>query len=338
VHEKTSISRISFRRHPVRYIRPVAIILSVFALAIAVIMGISFIFAGRIMRADPEPLGSFNRNVMPDFSVISFPSMDEQSQLQGWFIPTAQPAVSTIIMVHDQGKNRLQFGQDTALLYQHLVDRGFNVLSFDLRHSGQSDGDLSGFGYAEWSDVVAAIRFTERHAATKDVLLYGFGTGVSASLIAWDRLAEPDKAAGGSARDHKIYFDQSYISGLLLDTPTLSPDDAIASVYRDQGWFGRRVLSVTVPYAVRLSSGSMARVNHSTLLGAFHRPVFIAWQTDDTLIHPDGPGVIVDDRTRLHPDLTMVYRSDEPGHITGFTENPDAYLAALDQFLSRYFP
>lgn len=334
---RTSISRVSFRRKPGQFIRPVVLLLSFAALLLAGIVGWSFVEADRVMRQEPLPLETFNSNSMPAFKVVSFPSLDEQTQLQGWFMATQQKAVSTVILVHDQGQNRLQFGLETPVLYKHLVDLGLNVLSFDLRNTGQSGGHLSGFGYAEWTDVVAAIRYARQHAATTDVLLYGFGTGVAAALIAWDQLPAPQDSRDDLPENiQKLDFDQSYVIGLILDSPAVSPDPAIRYLYRERGWFHRNILALTVPYAVRLSAGNTGRVNHSTILGACHRPVMIIRHAEDSKLG-SSPLTVATERARLHPDLTAVSVIPTPGHADGFLKDQADYLKELDAWLNRYF-
>jgi len=335
---KTSISRISYRRRPARLIKRAALIISVLALVLIAAIAYSFTTANDLMRQKPKALATFSSNIMPDYRLVSFASLDEQTMLSGWFFPAEGEAYSTVVLVHDQGKNRLQFGLDSPDFYRHLVEKGLNVLAFDQRNSGQSDGELSGYGYAEWSDVLAAVRYARKNAATKNVLLYGFGTGVSASLIAWDQLPP----AGIDKKDYpenirKLDFDQSYIIGLMLDSPAASPDDYIRVIYRRQGWLGNNLLQYTVPYAVRLSAGSIGKVNLTALLSRCQLPVFLAYQTQDTWIGSDSILPLVDERQRLNPDLTVVYACDKPGYTDGFLLDRTGYLAALDGFLARFF-
>lgn len=335
---KTSVERIRFRRKPGRLIRWVIAVLSVFSLLLLVLAVLTFTTADRVMRQEPVPLQTPNSNVMPAFSVISFPSLDEQTMLQGWYLTTKEDPVSTIILVHDQGQNRLLFGAETPLLYNHLVDLGFNVLSFDLRNTGQSDGHLSGFGYAEWADVIAAIRYARQNAPTTDVLLYGFGTGASAVLMAWDQLpakgADPDLLP---EQIKKLDFDRSYVIGLLLDAPAATPDLAVQALLEKEKGFARHVLKYTVPYAVRLSSGYGKTFNPNTVLGACPIPVLLVHYKNDPFIGRDVSDVIVSQREQLHPHLTQAISIGTEGHADGFLTERESYLEGLDRFLARFF-
>ena len=335
---KNSIDRISFRRRPGRFIHVFVFLISLLAILLMTTVILSFRAANDLMRQPAKPLSTFSSNILPEFRLISFPTLDEQTMLSGWFFPSRGKAVSTIILVHDQGKNRLQFDLASPDFYRHLTERSFNVLAFDQRNSGQSDGDLSGFGYAEWVDVLAAIQYARKNAATTNVMLYGFGTGVSAAMIAWDQLPPPDvDKKSYPAAIKKLDFDQSYIIGMMLDSPAGSPDDYISARYQEGSWLEQNLLRYTVPYAVRLSAGGVGSVSLTALLARCPMPVFMAWHPTDTFIGPKSARQAVDERTRLHPDLSLSWACSQPGHTDGFLVEPESYLTALDQFLSRFF-
>ncbi len=356
---KTSIN---YYRPPNKHsatIRRVISVLVVGALLVVVAGAASFTAANQLMRQEPSQLQSFSSNVMPRFSVISFQSLNEQTTLSGWFFPAQGDPVSTVILVHDSGKNRLQFDIDMPRFYEFFVTNHYNVISFDLRHAGKSEGHLSAFGYAEWEDVIAAIQYARRFTTTKDVLLYGFGSGVTASLYAWSRLPEQvtpaaangsksgpdlDSAARGSgpalsAIDQKIAqlgIDRSYVRGILLDTPCVLPDNYIQAVYRNGNLLGRVLLQHTVPYAVRLSASSTSQRSLVTILTQIQQPVFLAYNDPDTYVGLATVLPIVQERQRLHPDTTAVYVDPTPGSISGYKNNPEAYLGAVQDYLARF--
>lgn len=352
---RTSISYVPGNRRYSRRIRQAAIISTTLAVVLLFVMIVSLVKANQLMRQPAKPLDTFSSNILPSFNLASFPSLDEQTTLHGWFFWPDQDPVSTIILVHNQGDNRLQFGLDSAGFYQFLLDQGFCVLAFDLRNSGQSGGEMSGFGYAEAADVLAAIRYVRKNATTRDVLLFGFGTGVSASLMALDQLppagtaaavlAEDDEAAAEAAALLKKYpkdirklgFDQSYVQGLLLDTPCDTPDEYIRAVCRADGWFGEYLLQSTVPYAIRLSTGSTSRPNLVTILTRSQLPVFLTYSESAAAVSQSSIETLVAERTRLHPDTTSTFASSQPGFADGYVKDQTAYQTAVKAFLSRYF-
>jgi pimeloyl-ACP methyl ester carboxylesterase len=319
----------------------------VFSLLVLLAGVASFSAASQLMRQAPAPLISLTSNVLPPFSAISFPSLDEQTTLSGWLFPARGDPVSTVILVHDSGRNRLQFGLDTPALYEFFVNNHYNVLAFDLRHAGQSAGLLSAYGYAEWEDVLAAVSYARRFTTTRDVLLYGFGSGVTATLLAWARLPETTvgssqtvpAAQAGTAFDNRIKnlgFDRSYIRGILLDTPCVQSEAYIRARYRQAGLGGRLLLQYTVPYAVRLSASSQGPDNLATILTQIQKPVFLACSASDTYVGNHAIEPLIRERQRLHPDTTIVYIDPTPGYVAGFQNNQEAYLGAVADYLARF--
>lgn len=348
---RAAISRAPRTRRTSRRIRSTAILSSLLALVLITFVVITLVRANDMLRQPAKPLATFSSNILPAFTPVSFPTLDEQNRLFGWFFSPETKPVSTIILVHDQGENRLQFGLDSAKLYEYLIDKGFCVLAFDLRRSGQSDSSMSGYGYAEWADVVAAINYVRKNAVTQDVLLYGFGSGSAASLLAADQLPPAGTIAAAAAGDaqaeqtlkkypeniQSLGFDQSYIKGFLLDTPCSSPDEYIRADCRAQDWLGENLLQYTVPYAIRFSAGTLANTSLITILTRSQLPVFLTYSAQPAGVRQSSVLTLSEERQRLHPDTTLVYVSEKPGYVSGYTDDPDAYLAAVGKWLKRFF-
>ena len=349
---RTSISRVPAKKRLSSYIRRLAILSSTLALLIIVLTVLTFNKANELMRVPAAPLDTFSSNILPAFTPVSFFSLDEQTRLNGWFFTPRTPPVSTIVLVHDQGRNRLQFGLDSADLYAHLLSLGYNVLAFDLRRSGQSGGEMSSFGYSEWADVLAAVRHARRNAVTRDVILFGFGTGTAASLLALDKLPPAGTVAAANAgnpeaaellqsyprRIRELGFDQAYIRALMLDTPCASPDEFIRADIRKSGWKIGNLLQHFVPMAVRVSSANAGSSSASlvTILTRSQLPVFLVFSENSTHVSNESIATIVNERLRLHPDTTMTHVTAEPGYIESFIQDEDAYLAAAGRFLANF--
>lgn len=318
-------------------VRRTALIFTAIALLIVSAGLMVFREADRVMRVEPQPLQTVVSNIMPPYTQAGFFSLDNQTSLSGWLFTAKGTPRSTIILVHDAQKNRLQFGLDTPYLYEALVNLGFNVLSFDLRHSGQSGGTLSAFGYAEWEDVIAAIAYVRKNTSTHNVLLYGFGSGSAAVLLALNRL--PESGADTSALPKRIRdldFDRSYVRGIMLDTPCMTPDNYVQAHYQS-GSFMDRLLRGTVPYAVRLSAGHTGSRQLTTILTRMQLPVFLSYSKADTRVGIDAIKPLVEERLRLYPDTTLVHQMGQAGSVDGYVKDRAAYLMQLQDFFRRFF-
>lgn len=297
----------------------------------------TFSAANTMMRQEPKELEDFATNILPAYSLASFTALDGSTRLSGWFFPSRKTAVSTVIMVHDQGQNRLQFDVDTATIYDYFVNKGYNVLSFDLRHSGRSDGNLSTFGYSEWADVLAAISYVRKVSSTGDVILYGFGSGISACLIAIDKLPAANQPLNEfSDTIAALGFNKSYIRGLILDNPTISSDDYIKTKCRASIFAGKSIGQFTIPYAIRLSAGAGKSYNLAAIIARTQIPVHLIYKKSDNVTYGGKILSFVNERLRLFPNLTTTYVVSEETNKSAFTYNTDAYLDSITDYLTRF--
>jgi len=113
------------------------------------------------------------------FEDIEFPSGDG-TILRGWYLP-AQTSNRTIIICSGVSGS---IDADVAVLpWVHLLD--LNVLTFDWRAHGRSDGHTATLGYDERYDLIAAVEFAKAcGAAHIGVLGFSMGGAVALSTAA----------------------------------------------------------------------------------------------------------------------------------------------------------
>lgn len=115
---------------------------------------------------------------------VSFPSREDKLQLKGWFLP-APASQKTVIFVHGYRKNRLQEDVPALAIAREMVGKGYNVLLFDLRNSGESQGELTSVGQFEKRDLLGAIDYVKsRGGQGKHIGLLGFSMGGVTSVLA----------------------------------------------------------------------------------------------------------------------------------------------------------
>lgn len=105
---------------------------------------------------------------------VSFRTNDGLT-LRGWWIPGTRH--QTIVMIHGLSNNRSEPFSKAGYLHQ----AGYNLLVFDLRGHGQSDGSGSTMGYRETEDARAAVA----EALSLDpgpVALFGYSLGASIAV------------------------------------------------------------------------------------------------------------------------------------------------------------
>ena len=128
------------------------------------------------------------------FENVSFQNCDGLT-LRGWFIP-ANPAKSTIIFCHGHAGS-----MDPDVAYAPwLHEAGFNVLMFDFRAHGRSDGNQVSLGYFERQDLLGAIDYLQDRGITKvGVLGFSMGGAVGATTAAQCEAIQAVVSDGGFA-------------------------------------------------------------------------------------------------------------------------------------------
>ncbi len=129
-----------------------------------------------ITRRNPQDLISSPQEHGLAFEEILFTTGDNL-QLHGWWMPSENSS-RTIIFLH--GFNG---SMDPDLKYApRFVESGFNVLMFDFRNHGRSEGKTTSLGALEVLDAEAAILYTRLRGSEKIGLL-GFSMGGRVALL-----------------------------------------------------------------------------------------------------------------------------------------------------------
>jgi dipeptidyl aminopeptidase/acylaminoacyl peptidase len=114
---------------------------------------------------------------------VSFTTADGLT-LRGWFIPAAKKADKTLILLHGYPADKGNILPALAFLHAD-----FNLLLFDFRYLGESEGSYSTAGAKEVEDLLAAIRFLKRRGI-EEVGVWGFSMGGAVALMAIDKAPE----------------------------------------------------------------------------------------------------------------------------------------------------
>jgi len=143
------------------------------------------------------------------FEDVTFKTEDG-IEVSAWFMPGASNHV--ILSNHFSPGNKYGFaghmeGLDFAggfevnfiPRYKALVDAGYSVLAYDLRGHGAStdgDGGISGVGYYEWQEVLAALDYVRSRQDTSDadISIYSMCMGANATFNAMTK--HPDAFDG----------------------------------------------------------------------------------------------------------------------------------------------
>ena len=144
---------------------------------VAALGAVAMLVARRLTRRPPpDPVASPEEYGLP-WENVAFLTNDSIT-LRGWFIPCQPgPARGTIIFCHGHNGSMDPDLQYAPAFHHH----GYNVLMFDFRSHGRSDGNLVSLGYYERRDVLAAIRFLKQRGIER-VGLLGFSLGGAVAI------------------------------------------------------------------------------------------------------------------------------------------------------------
>jgi pimeloyl-ACP methyl ester carboxylesterase len=98
--------------------------------------------------------------------------------LAGWWFSALQ-ARGTVVMAHGRGGHKNELLPQVGLFIEH----GYNILLFDQRAHGKSEGRFTTAGRLEAEDLLRAAALARQKQAAP-ILLYGFSMGARAALLA----------------------------------------------------------------------------------------------------------------------------------------------------------
>lgn len=144
------------------------------AISFAVFILVSGEFLTR--RRAPDPADTPSHHGLP-YEEVSFASR-YKAQLHGWWIPAEAP-IGTVIFCHGQNGS-MDSDLPQAVPFYHA---GYNVLMFNFRAHGNSEGKNITFGAFEKEDLLGAVDFLAQEKGIQQVAVIGFSMGAAVAMI-----------------------------------------------------------------------------------------------------------------------------------------------------------
>jgi fermentation-respiration switch protein FrsA (DUF1100 family) len=144
------------------------IVLYIVLAIVVIFVGVSAYLGYSMTRVKRVPLTETPAVLNLTYENVTFQSLDNKLTLHGWFLPSTGEPV--IIMVHGNGYNRDDPTIGTLDIAGQLVKHGYNVLMFDLRGYGESDGNTVSGGYYEKKDLEGAVVSDSSFADLNDIM------------------------------------------------------------------------------------------------------------------------------------------------------------------------
>jgi pimeloyl-ACP methyl ester carboxylesterase len=234
---------------------------------------------------------------------------DDGLTIRGWFIPAKAPSVRTVLICHGLGANRSMF-----LGYVKAANAlEANVLMFDFRGHGDSDGHTTTLGHREKLDVLAAISYLrgQRAGQAREVIGLGISMGSAALLRAAADLDQPL---------HALIIDSGFASAVELTDSILA---AFPAPTRPP------LTLVGVPLASLHAGCWLPDVRPVDCIGAVRAPVLVVHSRQDPLI-PVHHGERLFQSAATPKTLLL---TDTQGHGSPLSGAEAAYLQAATDLL-----
>ena len=231
--------------------------------------------------------------------------------MRGWYLESPG-ARATIVVIHDAAGTRSDPSQGLLDLQRDYVRRGMNVLSFDLRGRGESEGHHDHLGAAELTDVEAALAYARSRGPHYPLVLHGFGMGAALALMI-------------AARDPGV-------TGVIADSPFASMRSQLRREY--EHW-PELVFLLAVGLARRFFHADMDAVSPIGVIPQLTQPVLYIHAEDDPEVPVEhtlnlgAASLNAGDRIWLPPLRE---------HCGAYRADPTAYLAQCLGYIDSITP
>lgn len=299
------------------------------------VVGMTFIYYETsnlfIHRKNEKPIEKLSDIKGFDYEEVTFKSREGNVTLKGIFFSTNPSSNKTVIAIHGFDEDRLMDGR-TKMLVKYLIPRGYNVLAFDLRGHGQSEGDLISFGYYEKYDVLGAIDYLkQRGKEGEKIALLGFSMG---AITAIEAAGEDERVnaliADSPIRDLKLFIAQDInnISNNLDTVLTNYGGPAYCSIIRYFPFKSYAIIRIAELYDLNISQVSPM----STVKNIAKKPIFLIHSKNDKFIsYTNSEAIYQSLQNHSHASIWFTEKAE---HIGSLKMYPEEYLGKIGAFLN----
>jgi fermentation-respiration switch protein FrsA (DUF1100 family) len=256
------------------------------------------------------PLDKTPDSIGLTYENVSFPSRHDSTLLRGWYLPGKRNM--TLIIANGGAQNRVDSETGTLEISHDLVEKGYNLLLFDFRGRGESDGEGYHLVYSE-KDLGGAVDYLRGRFPSATIGLMGFSTGAVAAIT----LASREKVAA-----------------VVSDTCFASVSDSLAKKLFTESGVPRIITRAFAPLlflTARIVYG-YRKVDPVSRVADISCPIlFIQGNSDDL--------VPVSDAYRLYQAsgnaLDELWIVPGAGHTKSYKTEPAGFIEKVTGFLER---
>ena len=246
------------------------------------------------------------------YESVRFPSRGDPLALDGWFIPAVVDAPA-VVLVHGEKYHRADPTLKMLELAADLHAAGYNVLMFDLRGHGGSEGRFFSAGYYERRDVLGAVDYLgTRGFPPHRIVLLGFSLGASTVLMAAGE--EPGLAA--------LVIDSAFADiNSMMHREAARRNRAARYLVPLLVWFTRLRYGYDIRDVKPLEAVATVQTPSLFIYGSEDRPAMVE----------DSHGLF----SASGASAKELWGVSDAGHAKGYRTAPQEYVARVVSFMRR---
>jgi pimeloyl-ACP methyl ester carboxylesterase len=271
---------------------------------------LSFVGAAFAMRIPRLPLVGSPVSVGLAYQDASFPARSDGTVLKGWYIPAR--GQSAIMVVHGGFQNRVDEVVDTLGLARDLAARGYDLLLFDLRGRGESQGRGRALSNIE-ADIGGAVDYLKgRGYSEGSIGIIGFCSGAALSAI---------------------YAHRDAVGALVLDGCFPTVDGMVVTQAAAAG-IPRSLVRIFIPgltVTTRIMYG-FVQTDPVDVIPDIASPIFFIHEQNDNLVSREDTAGLFAASPNPANEIWEVSAVD---HSEAYRRYPSQYVDRLDGFFTR---
>ena len=200
--------KFDFQKIKMLTLKNIIIIFVLFALSY---VAVCIYIASVLTIAEKSPI-TYDKSKIGNGVDVKFTTSDNLN-LSGWYFQGNNG--KAIMFVHGAGnQNRANVGYGTPAIAKYFLQKGYSILLFDLRGTGESEKARISFGEYESRDVTAAFNFLKTKGYKEQSIgMIGNSLGAISIIMAGDKV----KDAGAIVLDSPATIVKPIVAKLMRD-------------------------------------------------------------------------------------------------------------------------
>lgn len=305
------ISGVSYAHRKTHWVRKIFMVIIILViLASIVLVGISAYTGWMLTHPKRKSIPVFSANIVPEYKNITFKDIKDEINLKGWFFEV-KGSNKTVILAHGYRQNRLQYGEDTFVLIKSLLNQGYNVLTFDFRNCGESEGKVTTVGIYEKNDLLGAIKYAKK-LGSKQIVLLGFSMGAATSIV-----------AGAESED---------VDAVIADSPFSDLEEYLDDNLNAWSKLPSFPFNQTTYLTIKILEGINPKEfsPKAVIKDIAPRPVLLIHSKDDAFIPISNSYELLN----AGGNNVKLWETKDVNHVESFTKLTDEYLQRVNEFLN----